>query len=145
MPKRGKPDKRARNSAMVQGIRKHKAVFDKVPVGPDRLNADALIARFEGHTQVIDEIDDLDAKKSEAVASERKMEPEIRELRDLVLHAIRAHFGDDTIETESFGVKAKRPPRLPIATKAAAVVKRRATRKARHTMGPKQRKRIKGY
>lgn len=61
-----------------------------------------------------------------------------------MIHAIRGHFGQSTVETEVFAVKAKRPPRLPIATKAAAVAKRKATRKARNTMGPKQRKRIKG-
>jgi hypothetical protein len=145
VPKRGKLDKRSRNSAMIKGIRKHRAIFDQVTVGPERLKADALIARFHGHTQVIDDIDDLDSRKTEAVVKERKMEPEIRELRELVLNAIRAYFGVDTLETESFDVKAKRPPRLPIATKAAAVAKRKATRKARGTMGPKQRKRIKGY
>lgn len=145
MPKRGKDDKRARNQAMIRGIRKHRAVFDQVRVGPEGLNADGLIARFEAHSQIMDEIDLHENQKREAVARERKMEPDIRELRELVLYAIRAYFGDDTVETETFAVKAKRPPRLPIATKAAAVVKRKATRKARGTMGPKQRKRIKGY
>ncbi|HTQ44081.1 MAG TPA: hypothetical protein VMI75_15085 [Polyangiaceae bacterium] len=145
MPKRGKLEKRERNRSMIRGIRKHRAVFAKVPVGPERLDADGLIARFEEHTQVVEEIDDYESKKRDAVARERRMEPGIRQLRELVLHAIRAFYGAETIETESFGVKAKRPPRLPIATKAAAVAKRKATRKARGTMGPKQRKRIKGY
>ncbi len=144
MPKRGKGDKRARNSAIIRGIRKHRAVFDQVRVGPERLNADGLIARFQGHSELMNEIDDLDNRKTEAVAKERRMEPEIRDLRDLVLHAIRAHFGEDTLETEVFGVKAKRRPRWTIATKAAAVVKRKGTRHARGTMGPKQRKKIKG-
>lgn len=145
MPKRGKGDKRARNRAMIRGIRKHREIFDEVPVGPERLDADALIARFEGHNEILDEIDDLDNRKTEAVAKERTMEPGIRELRGLVIHRVRAHYGVDTVETEHYDVKAKRPPRIPIATKAAAVVKRKATRKARRTMGPKQRKRIKGY
>lgn len=145
MPKRGKLDKRARNSAMIRGIRKHRAIFDELPVGPERLDADALIARFQGHSDVIDEIDDLDARKTEAVAKERKMEPGIRDLRGLVLHRVRGHFGVDTTETEAYDVRSKRPPRISIATKAAAVAKRKATRQARRTMGPKQRKRIKGY
>jgi hypothetical protein len=116
-----------------------------VSVGPERLNADGLIARFEAHTRIIDEIDEHEVSKRDAVARERRMEPEIRDLRQLTLHAIRAHYGEESLETEDFGVKHKRPPRLPIATKAAAVAKRKATRKARRTMGPKQRKRIKGY
>jgi hypothetical protein len=145
MPKRGKLDKRTRNRALIAGIRKHRKVFDQVTVGPKRLNADGLIDRFEAHMRLIDEIDQHERMKRDAVARERRMEPEIRDLRELTLHAIRAHYGEDAGEVEDFGVRRKRPPRLPIATKAAAVAKRKATRKARRTMGPKQRKRIKGY
>jgi hypothetical protein len=145
MPKRGKLDKRTRNRALIAGIRKHRKVFDQATVGPDRLNADGLIARFEAHMNLIDEIDRYESMKRGAVARERTMEPEIRDLRDLTLHAIRAYYGEEAGEVMDFGVKQKRPPRIRIATKAAAVAKRKATRKARRTMGPKQRKRIKGY
>jgi hypothetical protein len=145
MPKRGKLEKRERNRILIKGIRKHRRVFDDRGIGPERLKADALIARFEAHSQLLDEIDGHDAAKREAVARERKMEPEMRELRELVLYKVSAHYGEGAGENEDFGKKRKRPPRLTIATKAAAVAKRKATRKARNTMGPKQRKRIKGY
>jgi hypothetical protein len=145
MPKRGKLDKRERNRALIAGIRKHRKVFDAVGIGPDRLDADGLIARFEAHTKVIDEIDDYERRKRDAVARERRMEPAIRDLRQLTIHAIRAHYGEEALETEDFAVRRKRPPRLPIATKAAAVAKRKVTRAVRRTMGPKQRKKIKGY
>jgi hypothetical protein len=145
MPKRGKLDKRTRNRDLIAGIRKHRKVFDQATIGPDRLNADALIARFEAHSNLIDEIDSYESMKRDAIARERQMEPGIRDLRQLVLNGIRAFYGAEAGEVMDFGAKRKRPPRIRIATKAAAVAKRKATRKARGTMGPKQRKRIKGY
>jgi hypothetical protein len=56
---------------------------------------------------------------------------------------LRAVYGADSAKLLTFGVKPERPRKVTIQTKADAVEKGRATRKARGTMGKKQRLKIK--
>lgn len=145
MPKRGKLTKTTRDRSMIAGIKKHAELFDEAPVGPNRLKAKALVAIFEEHIQVIDDIAKYDKLKSQSVALEARLEKAILDLWQLVAHAVRAHFGKESTELRDFGVKPYRKKVLPVVTRAVAVAKRKATRKARKTMGKQQRKKIRGW
>jgi hypothetical protein len=129
---------------MIAGIRKHAAAIDRHLVGPDRLDADALVARFEAHLECIDDIARYDRMKSDAVAREAKLEKELLELWMIVGNFVRGYLGDTSLELRDFGLKERSKPVLSSATKALAVAKRKATRQVRGTMGKRQRKKIKG-
>jgi hypothetical protein len=57
---------------------------------------------------------------------------------------VQATYGKSSQTVAAFGYKPAEAPVKSAETKAAAVVKLRATRSARHTMGSKQRQSIKG-
>jgi hypothetical protein len=58
---------------------------------------------------------------------------------------VRAAFGTSPDVLVDFGVKTRKTPTpQTVEAKAAAAAKRAATRAARHVMGPKQRKAVKG-
>lgn len=145
MPKISKLTKTTRNRTMIAGIKKHAKLFDEVPIGSRRLKAKDLVAIFEGHLEAIDAIVKYDKLKSQSVLLEARLEKAILELWKLVSYAVRGHFGHDSAVLRDFGVKPYRKRVLSVATKAVAVAKRKATRKARNTMGAKQRKKIRGW
>ncbi len=57
---------------------------------------------------------------------------------------LAARNGEDSPELARYGFAPAKPAVVPAATKAVAVLKQKATRAARHTMGKNQRKKIKG-
>lgn len=146
MPKRGKLNKQSRDRAMIAGVRKHRAVFDQIKVGPERWDADDVIAIFDRHSKSIDEIAHLDAMRTEAIAREKDLERALSLAWRMIVSLLRGHFGPASQTLRDFGIKPQRKKRLSVAEKAVAVAKRKATRKLRGTMGPKQRrKKERGY
>ena len=53
-------------------------------------------------------------------------------------------FGVDSTEAHEIGYAPKKVAEKSVATKQQAVARNKATREARHTMGPKQKEKIKG-
>ena len=143
MPKRGKLTKRTRNRSLIDGIRKHPEAFAQA-VGPEALKGDDLVACFEEHLRVLDEIDQYDNLKSAAIVREALLERRTRELWWYVVLRARSYFKPDSVSLRDFGVKPKRKPKTTIVKKAIAVAKRKATRRERGTMGKRQRKNAKG-
>lgn len=87
--------------------------------------ANAILAAKAAWLHAIDACHALDASTDEIV----------HDLKNLVVSA----FGPTSPELADFGFAQRRRPVLTEAQKAAAVLKRAATRKARGTMGPKAR------
>jgi hypothetical protein len=56
---------------------------------------------------------------------------------------VRLGKSNPSLKSE-FGVAPAKPAKKPVAVKSAAIAKAKATRAARHTMGPKQKASIKG-
>ncbi|HEY2516519.1 MAG TPA: hypothetical protein VGI39_36870 [Polyangiaceae bacterium] len=57
---------------------------------------------------------------------------------------VLARYGAGSTEANEFGYAGRKVTDVPADVRAAAVVKRKATRKARNTMGKKQRLKVKG-
>jgi hypothetical protein len=79
-----------------------------------------------------------------AIENEQAAEAQARPLRASLKLVVQARFGTNSPQVQSFGFSQNKRPKTPAATKAAAVEKSKATRQARHTMGPKQKAPIKG-
>jgi hypothetical protein len=97
---------------------------------------------------LIDLRDAVDAAKKVAatkVAAEKAQAPSLRKFMSAYVTFVKATFGDQPDVLAHFGLaprKAATP--LTVEEKTAAAAKRKATRDARHTLGPKQKKDIKG-
>lgn len=68
----------------------------------------------------------------------------LRPLRNALKQQLQAQWGKTSPRLVPFSFLGKEAKTPSPETAAAAVVARKATRAARHTMGPKQKKRIKG-
>ena len=144
MPKRGKRNKQARDLAVIAGVKKHRAFFEETPITPAKLGADDLIALFQAHYDAIADIAKYDALRRRAVALERKLERGLSQPWRSIKLMMKVRYGDETTLVLDFGMKPHRKPVISAATKAAAVEKRRATRKRKGTMGSRQRKKLQG-
>jgi hypothetical protein len=68
----------------------------------------------------------------------------IAPLMEALRHYVAAFYGGNSATFQSFGFVPHRKPQLTAKTKLQAVLQAAATRKARNTMGRKQRKAIRG-
>jgi hypothetical protein len=107
------------------------------------LDEDGLAAPFEAHLRAMDEVDRREKAWREAVAEEQKLEKRIQRHALHLAEIARARFGADGAKLRDFGLEPRKPPRISVQTKAAAVEKRRETRKRRGTMGRRQRTKVK--
>jgi hypothetical protein len=90
---------------------------------------------------------DVDAAKAVTkakIANEATDMPALRVFMNAVESAVMAAFGSSPDVLADFGMSPKPRPVLTVEAKAAAAAKRASTRAARHTMGSKQKKGIKG-
>jgi hypothetical protein len=79
-----------------------------------------------------------------AIENEQAVDAEARPARSALKLVVQSRYGKNSPQVQSFGFSQNKRPKTPAATKAAAVEKSKATRTARHTMGPKQKASIKG-
>ena len=90
-------------------------------------------------------VDDAKTASKSAIAVEDTVAPPLRSQMAAYVAYVKASFGETPNVLADFGLKPKKA-RTPqtVEQKAAAVAKRAATRAARHTMGSKQKKDVKG-
>jgi hypothetical protein len=90
-------------------------------------------------------VDKAKADTKAKIAAEKAQMSALRGQVAAYVAYIRATFGSAPDILAAFGLKPKKA-RAPLTTekKAAAIAKTQATRTARHTMGPKAKKKVKG-
>jgi hypothetical protein len=105
-----------------------------------------LAALFRDHDDAIAAVDRARAGLAAAVERERVAALRAVHLTRALKTVVHAHFGDSPEAWADFGweVPRKPGPRTPEA-KARGAAKGRETRRARGTMGKKQRKKIRGW
>jgi hypothetical protein len=87
------------------------------------------------------------AAKAEArarLAEEEARMPELRALMSALVQWVKVTRAGQNEVLAAFGIQPKVRAPLTVEAQVAAVAKRAATRKARHTMGPVAKRRIKG-
>ncbi len=79
-----------------------------------------------------------------AISQLRKQKPRVTGLMVGLNGRVRISFGSAGATLIDFGMKPRRPAKKTAATKRAAAAKGMETRKARHTMGKKQKAKVRG-
>lgn len=144
--KQNRADIKARNAKIQAGIQK-----DLTTVGPIQLagvayTPSSLSAVFQADSDAIDATDTQRKALQQAVLTQKSTHAKTA----IVLAALRSfllgYFGKLAVTIlGDFGFNApKTTPKKTVATKAAAVVKGKATRAARGTMGSVEKKSVKG-
>jgi hypothetical protein len=144
MPLSSKQTFGAQLRALQAAVLANHGADDRIVVGKTSYTPEELSAKIDAYLAV--QAQTVVAKNGYhlAVSNETASNADARAFRDQVQgYVIAQHGKSDTILLQ-YGFGPARPKRTTAAVQAVAVVKRRATRKARGTMGKKAKAKIKG-
>jgi hypothetical protein len=143
----GKATRQNQLRQLMAGIDKHFPNVTSVTLGGVDVPLTQLKALFQGDVDTSDASVQAKANLATVVQKERTTHVSIGRTLRLFKSYVVTHFGDTNDASSvlsDFGLKPRTPATPTVATKAEAAEKRAATRVARHTMGPKQKAKIKG-
>jgi len=145
MPRKSKVQKREKLRRLIKGIRKH-----FMNIGPMKVaGVDHAPSEVVDSLQSLVDQHDRTARAYAAwrqeVRRERLLEQKVAVFVRSVERRVLSHFDiEDVKGLADFGMKYNKRGPKTLASKKEMVAKARATRAERHTMGSRQRKRIKG-
>jgi hypothetical protein len=145
MPRKSKVQKREKLRRLIRGIRKHWMNVGSMKVaGVDHTPSEVV----DGLQSLIDQHDRTArayAVWRQEVRRERRLEQEVGVFVRSVERRAFSEFGiEDVKGLADFGMKYNKRGPKTIESKKQMVTKARATRAERHTMGSRQRKKVKG-
>jgi len=128
----------------IQGVRKNFSGMASVPLDGTPYTPDTLIAFLQGNAELITALSAAHDQLHALVAKEATMRVQFA----VVLRCLEAFvinlYGADPAKMGEFGLSPRKVGKEDVATRAAAIEKGKATRLARHTMGPRARLAITG-
>jgi hypothetical protein len=129
---------------LIAGTAKHLTSGTQVPLLGGSFTPDQVTSKLQ---MLVDLRSDVEASKASTkakIANEAAQIPALRAFRSAYRSYVKAAFGSAPDVLADFGITPKTREPLTVEAKAAAAAKRAATRAARHTLGTKQKKAIKG-
>lgn len=130
------------NRKIVGAIKEH--LSNGVTLGGVKYAPAALAKMFQNGIDTADATDRAAKAWHLAVVTERENTQSLDGVQTALRNYMSATFGETSTEFADFGFKPRVVTAVDTETKAAAVVKREATRKARNTMGKRQKGKVKG-
>ncbi len=103
-----------------------------------------LLGQFQARIDAAEAVKAAKTQWHTLVAAERALNRSVSRLRAAMRRYLEALYGADNQKLQDFGFTPAAAPKTKVAVKAEAQVKAKATRSARHTMGKRQKKDIKG-
>jgi hypothetical protein len=145
MPKISETTKRAQASGILKGLAKRFKPREKLMIAGTVYTIPELTAILRGHLAALTELRTLRAALAGKVQVERGIAKQVSELRAHLLLFIESRFGRNPVTLGDFGFQMpKKPGPKTVEAKVLGAQRLRATRKARHTMGKRQRAKVKG-
>ncbi len=116
----------------------------EIPIAGQLLKPAGVSAIFQNGIDTRAAVTSLESQLR-AARKTRDVAEALRSAADTALKGwVNNRFGADSTESHAFGYGPRKAAVVPVETKAQAIVRNKATREARHTMGPKQKAEIKG-
>jgi hypothetical protein len=143
---KNKPTRKDRLRTVIAGVEKHFPSASLLLAGQTIPTAQ-LVLRIQQDIDATDAATLAHTAWIEKVQLERNAHQELAPLLRALQSSVFAQFGDAKEAASilgDFGYSPRKVPQRPVATKAEAAAKNRATRTARHTMGTKQKQKVKG-
>jgi hypothetical protein len=129
---------------LIAGTSKHLSSTTPVALLGGSFTADQITSKLQTLVSLRSDVDAAKATAKAKIANEAAQTPALLAFMSALESFVKAAFGSSPDVLADFGMTPKSRAQLTVEAKAAAVAKRAATRAARHTMGPKQKKGIKG-
>ena len=138
-------DKGVLAQQLVAGIKKHLSNVSSLTFGGGTFTPAQVEASIQTLIDLRTAVEDAKAATQAKLAAESAQAAPQRSQMTALVAFVKATYGNTPDVLADFGLKPKktRTP-LTIGQKATAAAKRAATRAARHTMGSKQKKDVKG-
>ena len=130
--------------AFVAGTQKH-FPNGSFTLGKTAYTTADLVQAFQGHAGALAVVSAAHANLRDALTALRASEAKVAPLRRAFTSFLRATFSQGAAELGDFGLqppKARAP--LDVGKRVLATARAKATRKARGTLGPKQKLAVKG-
>jgi hypothetical protein len=130
--------------ALINGINTLLASVDPFILGNETIARADLLAKFQSLLNAANATKAAQTAYHNAVQSERSLTAEVAPLRAQMKLFLLSRFGKTSTQLQSFGFTPNKVPNKPVASKSTQVAKALATRKARGTLGKKQKSTIHG-
>ncbi|HEV3189930.1 MAG TPA: hypothetical protein VGY54_05500 [Polyangiaceae bacterium] len=134
----------ARAKQLIAGAEKHLANSAQVTFAGSSFTPAQITTKLQQVVTLRDDVDAAKASTKAKIVAEKADMPALRTFMSALLSFVKATFGNSPDVLAAFGVHPKARVPLTVEAKAAAAAKRKATRAARHTMGAKQKKDVRG-
>jgi hypothetical protein len=130
---------------LIAGTNKHLANLSEMKIAGSSYTPSQVTARLQAFATLREDVDAAKASTKAKLAAEKAETPAMRTFLSAYVPFVKAAFSTSPDVLADFGLQPKkaRTP-LTVEKKAAAAAKRKSTRAARHVMGTKQRKGVKG-
>jgi hypothetical protein len=130
---------------LLAGARKHFSTVGSLTFGSATFTPAQVEAFLQTLIDLRTAVDDTRSETRAKVVAEAAQAPALRGQMAAFVAFVKATFGNTPDVLADFGLEPKKPPaRLTIGQLATAAARRAATRAARHTMGPRQKEKVKG-
>jgi hypothetical protein len=130
--------------ALIAGLQAYYQPSDVLQLPTGNETRDQVIADLQKFVQSAQDTKAAYQAYRAAVQNERAIEALTRTEKQAVQSVVQGRFGKSSATLLQFGMQPRKPPSKTAASKAEAVVKSEATRKARGTKGSKQKLEVSG-
>ena len=130
---------------LIAGTKQHFSTASSLTFGNGTFTPAQVEAFLQTLIDLRTAVDDAKSGTKAKIVAEAAQGPSLRSQMAALVAFVKATFGDSPDALADFGLKPKkaRTP-LTIDQLAEAAARRAATRAARHTMGPKEKQKVKG-
>ncbi len=142
--KKSRNDKVAADQSLLDGINKHSAAMPTVIVSGAAVPLKDITDTLQARIQAARNVAPAKATWQVAVQADRDQRANSKTLVTVLKQALVLHFNGQVETLADFGLTGRKPTVVSPETRVAAAAKAKATRAARHTMGKKQKAKIKG-
>jgi hypothetical protein len=129
---------------LIAGTAKHLTSTTHIALLGSSFTAADVTAKLQSLVTLRSDVNAAKAATQAKIALETASMPALRTFMSAFVTFLKAAYGGSPDVLADFGIQPKPRAPLTVEAKAAAAAKRAATRAARHTMSPKQKKGIKG-
>jgi len=134
----------AEYQALIAGINTLLPSVDPFVLGNATISRADLLAKLQSLLNADNATKAAQTAYHNAVQSERSLTVAVAPLRAQLKLYLQSRFGKTSTQLQSFGFTPNKVPDKPVASKSTGVAKALATRKARGTLGKKQKSKIHG-
>jgi hypothetical protein len=129
---------------LIAGTTKHLTNVTQVMLVGGSFTPTQVTEKLQALVKLRNDVDAARALTKARLATEKTDMTALRTFMDAFVTFVKAAFSTSPDVLADFGLHPKARTPLTVEAKAAAAAKRKATRAARHTMGTKQKKSVKG-